>query len=247
MKRVHYDLHVHSCLSPCADDDMTPHSIAGMAVLGGLDVIALTDHNTCLNCPALMEACREYGIVPVPGMELTTAEDIHLVCLFPALEDALAFSEEVRAHRLLVQNRKNVFGNQFIVDGQDEIVGEEAYLLINATDLSLDGAAALVSAFGGACFPAHIDRESNGMLAILGAFPDSPDFKCVELNDRASRERIERDYQMGNRRVLVSSDAHQLGNINERGNTVLLDIPEDAGEAETRAALIRWVQNGGTA
>lgn len=78
-----YDLHLHSCLSPCADNDMTPVNIAGMGMLNGLSVMALTDHNSCGNCPAFFEACRSYGITPVAGMELTTAEDIHVVCLFP--------------------------------------------------------------------------------------------------------------------------------------------------------------------
>ena len=92
MTRYKYDLHVHSCLSPCADDDMTPANIAGMAHLNGLQLLALTDHNSCKNCPAFMDACRQYGIVPVPGMELCTAEEIHMICLFASLDDALAFT-----------------------------------------------------------------------------------------------------------------------------------------------------------
>ena len=87
------DLHIHSCLSPCGEDDMTPCNIAGMGYLNGLKIMALTDHNTAKNCPAFFAACRAYGIVPVPGMELTTAEDVHMVCLFPELETALAAIE----------------------------------------------------------------------------------------------------------------------------------------------------------
>ena len=86
MSRYYYDLHIHSCLSPCGDDDMTPANIAGMASLKGLTLLALTDHNSCRNCPAFFEACNAFGIVPVAGMELTTAEDIHLIVLFPTLE-----------------------------------------------------------------------------------------------------------------------------------------------------------------
>ena len=81
MKRYYYDLHIHSCLSPCGDDDSTPDSIAGMGELNGLDIMALTDHNTCKNCPAFFEAALRHGILPIAGMELTTAEDIHAVCL----------------------------------------------------------------------------------------------------------------------------------------------------------------------
>ena len=91
-----YDFHIHSCLSPCGDDDMTPQNIANMAKIMGYDIIALTDHNTCLNCPALMKVGEEIGLTVIPGMELCTSEEVHIVCLFPSLDDALRFSEHVR-------------------------------------------------------------------------------------------------------------------------------------------------------
>ena len=87
MTPYYYDLHIHSCLSPCADNDMTPNNIAAMSALKGLQIIALTDHNSCKNCPAFLEACRANGIIAVAGMELSTAEDIHLVCLFEELDE----------------------------------------------------------------------------------------------------------------------------------------------------------------
>ena len=82
MNRYYYDLHIHSCLSPCGDDDSTPNNIAGMASLKGLQIVALTDHNTCKNCPAIMKKAEEYGVTEIPGMELTTSEEIHVLCLF---------------------------------------------------------------------------------------------------------------------------------------------------------------------
>ncbi|MBR5633385.1 MAG: PHP domain-containing protein, partial [Clostridia bacterium] len=98
-KTFTYDLHVHSCLSPCADDDMTPANIAGMAAVQGLDIVALTDHNSAKNCPAFFHHAKSFGIIPIAGMELSTAEDIHVVCLFPTLEAALQFNDIV-AERL---------------------------------------------------------------------------------------------------------------------------------------------------
>ena len=133
MNRYYYDLHVHSCLSPCGDDDMTPNNIAGMGVLNGLNIMALTDHNTCKNCPAFFEAAKKNGIIPIAGMELTTAEDIHVVCLFPELESAMAFDDFVQSHRMLVRNRTDIFGFQQIMNGNDEVIGEEEYLLSNAS------------------------------------------------------------------------------------------------------------------
>ena len=125
--RLSYDLHIHSCLSPCGDADMTPNNIVHMALLAGFDMIALTDHNTCGNCPALLTVAREAGLTAVPGMELCTAEEAHVVCLFPALEGALAFEAAVRPTLPPVENRPDIFGEQLLLDAQDGIVGREPY------------------------------------------------------------------------------------------------------------------------
>jgi hypothetical protein len=167
---------------------MTPNNIAGMAALKGLQVAALTDHNTCKNCPAFFEAARRYGIIPIAGMELTTSEDIHAVCLFETLEDALLLEKEDEKNRVLVENRTDIFGNQLILDGEDNKIGEERYLLSNATMISIEDAPSLAQKFGGVCYPAHIDRESNGIISVLGAFPPTPYFKCVELHDMNKKE-----------------------------------------------------------
>ena len=107
---------IRDSLSPCGDDDMTPANIAGMASIKGLDVIALTDHNSCKNCPAAMFQGREYGVIVIPGMELCTAEEVHVICLFPALENALAFDGYVYEHMLPIKNREAIFGKQQIMD-----------------------------------------------------------------------------------------------------------------------------------
>ena len=171
MRTLRYDLHLHSCLSPCGDMDMTPCNIAGMSHLNELELVALTDHNTVDNCPAFFAACAEYGIVPVAGMELTTAEDIHLLCVFETLERAMAFGEAVRPHRMRIKNRVDVFGEQPILNERDEKIGEDPFFLPAATDLDLSAAAELVESLGGVCWPAHIDRDANGLLGVLGAFP----------------------------------------------------------------------------
>ena len=125
MSRYYCDLHIHSCLSPCGDEDMTPGNIVGMAQLNGLGIIALTDHNSTKNCPAFFKIAKANGIIPVAGMELTTAEDVHVVCLFRNLEDAMAFGEFVESKRIRIRNRPDVFGNQQITDENDEVCGEE--------------------------------------------------------------------------------------------------------------------------
>ena len=179
MKRYYYDLHVHSCLSPCGDSDHTPNNIAGMASLCGLNIVALCDHISVANCPAFFKAAARYGIVPIAGMELTTSEDIHAVCLFPTLESALSFGKEIDTFKIPFKNRPDIFGAQQILDGDDNIIGEEENLLINATLISIETLPDIVSRYNGICYPAHIDRESNGIISVLGTFPQNPHFNCV--------------------------------------------------------------------
>lgn len=243
MKRLAYDLHVHSCLSPCAADDATPAAIAGMAALAGLGLVALTDHNACGNCPAFFAACEFYGVVPVAGMELTTAEDVHLVCLFPSLDAAAAFCEEVGKRRVRIPNRPEIFGFQRAVNEDDELLYEEPDLLINATTLSIEEGAALTERFGGAAYPAHIDRSANGILAVLGALPETPDFRTVELHGGGGGQEMPvRHRELEGRRIVTSSDAHDLLSLSEPVNTLELPIPETAGDQAVRDALIRYLR-----
>lgn len=238
MRRFYYDLHVHSCLSPCADDDNTPNNLAGMASLCGLEIVALTDHNSCKNCPAFFAAAARYGIVPVPGMELTTSEDIHVICLFPALSDALAFGEAVDARRTRIKNRPEVFGEQLILDAADTVIGKESDLLSNATTISFDEAPALVSQYGGVCYPAHIDRQANGVISVLGTFPPTPAFSCAELHDGTRAAEYTARYGLSDKKLLVSSDAHFLTDLHDREQYLELEAAAGASDEAVRKALM---------
>ena len=107
-----YDLHIHSCLSPCADDDMTPANIVGMAQIKELDLIAITDHNSCMNCAVVQELAKEAGIVALCGMELTTLEEVHVLCLFRTIEDAMMMSNYVYSQLIPIVNNELIFGHQ---------------------------------------------------------------------------------------------------------------------------------------
>lgn len=217
--------------------DMTPCNIAGMAHLNELGIAALTDHNAVDNCPAFFAACEEYGVVPVAGMELTTAEDIHLLCIFELLSEALAFGAAVKEHRMKIKNRVEIFGEQAILNERDEKIGEDPYFLPAATDLDLTSAAELVKAHNGVCWPAHIDREANGLLAVLGAFPPEPIFPIAELRDAENVGLAE------GRTIVVCSDAHRLWEIGEAGGTITLDT--DATEPDAvRHALFQKLREG---
>lgn len=205
---------------------MTPGNIAGMATLNGLQIVALTDHNTAKNCPAFFKAAKGYGLIPIAGMELTTAEDIHVVCLFRTLEDALNFDSFVEKRRFPIKNKPAIFGRQLLIGDNDEIVGEEEILLINAVNISIEEAHKEVTSRGGVCYPAHIDRTSNGIIAMLGDFPPEPQFTAFELNDADALDDVKQRHPILSERKLAhvaASDAHYLTDIAEEGFPVELD------------------------
>ncbi len=242
MNSYYYDLHIHSCLSPCADDDMTPANIAGMAAIKGLQLLALTDHNSCKNCPAFFKACRALGIVPVAGMELSTAEDIHLVCLFESLEDAMSFDKEIEEHLMNIQNKPEIFGNQLVLDENDELIASEPKLLISATDLYIADAVELARRYGAHVHPAHIDRESNGIVAVLGDIPSEYGFRCVEYNSSENTDKIKQTCAVArDASCVICSDAHHLWDINEAENAIVLD-DEPYSSALVRRRLLEYLE-----
>ncbi len=214
--RIPVDLHIHSCLSPCADDDCTPGNLVAMAALKGLRAIAVTDHQACGNLPAVAARARAAGIVAVPGMELETAEEIHLVCLLPTLEAAFALERDVRAGMPDLPNRPGIFGRQLLVDADDEPAGEEPRLLHAAAAMTIEAAFARVDALGGVVLPAHVDRPANGLLSVLGAVPEHLPVGWVQVTADCDVDALRRAHpSLAGRPVLRASDAHRLGEILE--------------------------------
>ena len=240
MIQLSYDLHLHSCLSPCGDGEMTPANIAGMAMLNGLDAVALTDHNTARNCPAFLKWTAQYGLVGIPGMELCTAEEVHVVCLFARLEDALDFDGYVYERLLPVDNRPEIFGEQVLMDQEDRPAGTEPRLLISATSIPFDQVYGLVEEYRGLMIPAHLDKSTTSLLSNLGFIPPDSRFTCAELRDLSSlhRLRAEHPYLEGCR-IVSSSDAHRLEDIRGPGGPTLL--AEDRTPEAVLAALARPV------
>lgn len=198
---------------------MTPANIVGMSALKGLDVIALTDHNTCRNCTPFMQLARENNIMAIPGMELTTAEEVHVVCLFHNIEDAMLFDKEIYDKLVKVHNRPDIFGEQLVIDEQENVVSEEEYLLINATTVTFDEAFDIIKKYNGVMIPAHIDKNANSVIANLGFVPADSRFSCVEVKniDKLHTLRQSNPY-LENCNVVVDSDAHYLEYISEPVN-----------------------------
>lgn len=204
--KITYDLHIHSALSPCADDQMTPANIVGWAKLGEIDAVAIADHNAIANVRVAMNVGDAYGVVVVPAMELQTAEDIHILCLFDSFENLQSFYDCIDFAD--IQNRAEIFGEQWIMDEDDNVIATEPRMLLVASGISVEDVFSLADKFDGIAIPAHIDREENGMVAILGTVTE--DFDVVELSPTAD-ESMQQYCQ--NRKVIADSDAHVLEDI----------------------------------
>lgn len=225
---LYYDFHIHSCLSACADDDMTPHNICAMARLKGLHAIAVTDHNSAGNLRAVASCASQQGLLLLPGMELCSREEVHLLAYFPSLDEAEAMAAWCRPYLPDINNRPDYFGRQLYMDDQDQIIGQEERLLIMALDVGLSALVMQVRAQGGVPVPAHVNRGSNGLLTALGFVPEEEAFTSLEICADLPLPPAARAY-----RQLQSSDAHSLGDIAEPG-------PAMAG-LRTPADICRWL------
>ena len=239
MHNLTYDLHIHSCLSPCGDNDCTPANIAGMAAVKGLDVIAVTDHNTCRNCPAVLKACEEYGVLAVPGMELTTEEEVHAVCLFPDLASALDFDAYVYDKLIKIKNKESIFGEQLLYDEDDTIIGTEPYLLINACSIPFDDVYSLAESYGGVMFPAHLDKTTTSLISNMGFIPEYSEFRTAEVKNLGLLHSLKAAHPYLNKCMIISnSDAHYLEHINEPDLTISVKERSAKGVVEAiRAGL----------
>ena len=228
MKDYFYDLHLHSCLSPCGGDDVSPADLAGICALAGYQIVALTDHNTVGNCTAFCKAAEHYGFLAVPGMELTTAEEVHVVCLFPDLEQAKNFGAYVRNHLPTVQNRPDFFGHQFFMDEEDHILGEETALLMGATNIPYCTVNELVRSYGGAAFPAHIDHNSFSVCSNLGLWVPEAGFRIAELSPTCPAGFTDRP-DLAGVRFITNSDAHYLHELPDPRH--IISLPELTAQA----------------
>lgn len=200
---------------------MTPGNIIGMAVVKELNVVALTDHNSCKNCPPFIKYAEEYGIIAIPGMELCTLEEVHVICLFPTLKDAMDFDQYVYSKLIPVLNNEVIFGKQQICDDEDMVIDSEPYLLINATNIPFDQVYDVVYRYHGIMIPAHIDKNSNSVLSNLGFIPPDSKFKCVELSNIKNLESIQKlNPYLEKCSIITNSDAHYLEYMNEPVNWI---------------------------
>lgn len=221
MNPVWADMHIHTALSPCAENEMTPCAIVDRALETGLGVIAVTDHNCAGNAKAVCQAGAKRGLFVLPGMELQTREEVHLLCLFPSVELALIWQDVVFEHLPDQPNRPDYFGEQLLLDENGLNVGEQQRLLLNSTDLGVEQAVHMVAGLGGICVPAHVDRPSYSLLANLGFVPPELPIQALEVSWRVGSEKARSRFgHLGDFPFLCSSDAHRLAEVG-MGRTAL--------------------------
>jgi PHP family Zn ribbon phosphoesterase len=238
--RAYYDPHIHSCPSPCGDSEMSPINIVNMAKLKKLYVIALTDHNSSKNCPAFLSAAKKTGIQAIPGMELCTAEECHVICLFPNLRAALEFDAVVEATLPDIQNRPEIFGEQVIVDADESAIGAFPTMLTADTSIGIDEISGIVRSLGGIAFPAHIDRPSYSVISVLGTVLDAG-FSAFEVSDHGSVKTLPASYPiLKDRPILLNSDAHRLEDISEPAGWIELDTLSPEGVISALLAGCAW-------
>jgi PHP family Zn ribbon phosphoesterase len=211
MKTFLADLHIHTVLSPCAEVEMIPPLIVDEALQRGIILIAITDHNASANIRSVQQAAEGTGLVVLPGMELQTREEVHVLCLFDN-EEQIEEWQRIVSHSLLpIENRIDYFGEQFVVDSSGEFIRRESQLLLTSTDLTFDKACELVHNLGGLFIPAHVDRPAFGLIANLGFVPAGVQVDALEFSRHMNMKMATMKFpQVSGFPALQDGDAHRL-------------------------------------
>lgn len=225
LKKIKADLHIHSCLSPCSDWDMSPRKIVEKSRERQLDLIAICDHNTAENAAATSREGRRQGIAVLPGMEICSREEVHLVTLFKKIDDALEMQEFIYAH-LPGKNEPEVFGHQVVADEHDQVLGENTRLLIGATQLSLHDIVDKAHHLSGICISSHVDRPSYSLISQLGFIPEDLHLDAVEVSYRVPLDKaLDKVSGIQDYPCVTASDAHFLEDIGKVWTAFMLAAP----------------------
>jgi predicted metal-dependent phosphoesterase TrpH len=227
MRKVRADLHLHTCLSPCADDLMQAAAIIEQAKKVGLDMIGICDHNSGENVRAMMKAGERQGLVVIPGVEVTSREEVHILGLFNTEQDLMGL-QDIIYENLPGQNDEEAFGPQLVIDENNNVVGRNSRLLIGATTLTLEQIIEAIHQFAGLAVASHVDRQRFSLIGQLGFIPNGLKLDAVEVSKPSSAGQ-EYGYP-----VVTSSDAHFLEDIGKNSTCFMI---EDASLQEISKAL----------
>lgn len=237
MRWFRADLHVHTLLSPCAAIEMTPRNIIRRAQSAGIDIVAITDHNAGDNVAAAIRAAAGTAVTVLPGMEVQTREEVHVLTLFGKMRDFVQWCATITVHRSGLCNDERKFGAQFVVNEEDELIRTETQMLLASTDLSFDEVVAQTRAMGGITVAAHIDRPSYSVLSQLGFIPPGALPDAVEVSRNTQWDCAGMKFPaIGGLPVIASSDAHTIDDFISGPKTMFL--MEAPSFSEIRQALI---------
>jgi PHP family Zn ribbon phosphoesterase len=232
---VSADLHIHTCLSPCADLGMTPIKIVRRAITAGLSIIAITDHNSAGNVSSVTAAARGTGLCVIPGIEITTSEEVHIVGLFESCEDALGVQGIVFDHLMPGENDEKLFGMQVIANEHDEVEGFENRLLIGSSSLGVNRTIECIHGNKGIAIFSHIDREANSIIGQLGFIPADAPIDGIEISKHTGMDQARVRFREYERYPFIrSSDSHELQDIGSATTEFLI---EEVNFNEIRMAL----------
>ena len=235
LKKFKADLHIHTCLSPCADLHMSPLEITNTASKNGLDIIAITDHNSAQNVMSVKKAAKKTGLTVFAGMEVTSAEEVHILAIFEEVESLMKLQDIVYENLTPGENDAKRFGEQVLVNEKNEVLGFNKRILLSSTALTVHSVVNTIHSLGGLSFAAHIDREAFSLISQLGFIPDEAGFDALEMSpliDRETAERLFKDYSSFS--WITASDAHQLEDIGKRTSSFYI---KEASFAEITYAL----------
>jgi 3',5'-nucleoside bisphosphate phosphatase len=241
------ELHIHTVLSPCAEVEMIPPLIVQEALDKGVHLIAISDHNSSANVLAVQKAAQGTNLIVLPGIEIQTKEEVHILCLFDRIEQLIDFQLLIDQHMPPLSNDPEHFGEQFVVDQSGEFIRRELQLLITSVDLTIETVFEVVSELGGLAIPAHVDRKAYGLLAILGFIPTDIHVEAVEISRNQSPKEVDSKFpQISGYPVLVGGDAHRLEEI-VGANVFFIEEPtiEEIRKAlrseDNRSMYIRYI------
>jgi PHP family Zn ribbon phosphoesterase len=217
MKNFRADLHIHTVLSPCGDLDMSPTAIVTMAREKGLDIIAVTDHNSTRHCRLAVELGKEAGLLVIPGVEVNTSEEVHTLAFFESVEKAEGFQNYLDFFLPDIMNDPDHFGEQLLVDRDERILGEEERSLYSGLKQSLDQVADTVHGLGGIMVLSHVDRNRNSVYSQLGFLPDNLQCDAIEISRSTDPFTfVALHPELRKHTVITNSDAHFIEDIGRK-------------------------------
>lgn len=216
-----YDLHIHSALSPCADVLMSPNNILNMAMLKELQIIAVTDHNSCLQLDVIEELKDSYEMLIVPGAEVEVKEHYHVLCLFRSFEDARKFQKNLDLYLNVKMHDEEIYGEQNIFNAFDDIIHNHQISLMGSSNIGLLQLRKMIDTLDGVMILAHIEKYKDGIVEKIKTIYHDV-FDAIEVNANYDITKIENELNTLTYNIIRDSDAHQIMDISEPIHTIEL-------------------------